>query len=618
MGWIFNGVETKDEERKYSDRELIRRSINRLAPYKREIAISSAATVALTIISLAGPIIFGTMIEKLGVVNIPESATGWIIFLGVIYLLLFVSSWIGDYIINIQVAKMVPYFMVTLRGDIFDALQKQDMKFFDKHRSGKLNSRVSSDAADYGGAVSIVMTVLGQFLIILFVFIVLFAINPPLALLASLVIPILAIASFIFRKVARSTSMAFRKVHASVNAAMAESVNGIQVSKSFGVESESLEDFRKINKQHYRAGFRRTASMMLFFPFVNLLSALSVVAILFVGGEAALSGQGLITAAYLYIFIRYLNNFFFPITQLINFYAQIQAGFAAYERILQVIDTEPSVQDLGNIEKESIIGEIEFQNVDFSYVEEAPVLTNFSLKIKPGEQLAIVGQTGAGKTSIISLLTRFYEFQNGKILIDGTHIRDFKLKSYRQHLGIVLQTPFLFNGTILENITYGRKNASKEDLRQALRISRVEEILEYLKDGLDTPVGEGGSLLSTGQRQLISFARALLADPKILILDEATSSVDAYTESIIQESLEQLLKGRTSIVIAHRLSTVKNADRIIVIDHGKIIEEGSHDALLAQGGEYSTLYNTYFKHQEVDWSPEDISEIPQAQITYNP
>ncbi len=618
MGWIFEGLERSDDERRYGDRELIQRSIKRLSPYRRQIVISSITTIALTLIGLTAPILFGNLIELFNVVDLSTVSTGAVLITGVVYLILFVSSWIGDYIINIQVAKMVPYFMVTLRGDIFDALQKQDMKFFDKHRSGRLNARVSSDAADYGGAVSIVLTVVGQFLIIIGVFIVLFILNPPLAILASLVVPILVIASILFRKIARSTAMSFRKVHASVNAAMAESVNGIQVSKSFGAESDSLEDFKVINEKHYRAGFRRTASMMLFFPFVGLLSAIATVAVLYVGGQAVLSEQGIITAAYLYIFIRYLNNFFFPVTQLISFYAQIQSGFAAFERILQVIDEEPSVKNQGNILKEEIQGKIEFQNVDFSYVEDAPVLSNFSLTIKPGEHLAIVGHTGAGKTSIISLLTRFYEFQGGKILIDGTHIRDYKLKEYRQHLGIVLQTPFLFNGNILENITYGRKNATEEDLEQALRISRVDELLEYLKDGLQTSVGEGGSLLSTGQRQLISFARALLADPKILILDEATSSVDAYTESMIQESLEELIKGRTSIVIAHRLSTVKNADRIIVIDKGAILEEGTHDELLAMNGEYSTLYNTYFKHQEVDWSPNGISELAKAEMTPNP
>ena len=618
MGWIFEGIEKSDDERRYSDRELMQRSLERLIPYRRPIIISSATTIILTMISLLTPLIFGFLIETLDVSDVTDVSITIVLLAGMSYLVLSVLSWLGDYTINVQIAKVVPFFMVTLRGDIFDALQKQDMKFFDQHRSGRLNSRVSSDAADYGGVVSIVLTVVGQFLIILAVFIVLAIINLQLAMITAMVVPLLIIISFLFRKIARSTSMSYRKAHASVNAAIAESVNGIQVSKSFGVEAESLDDFREINQKHFRAGFKRSISMMLFFPFVELLSATATVLILLVGGEMALSGTSIVTAAYLFIFVSYLNNFFFPITQLISFYAQIQSGFAAFERILQVIDTEPSVQDLGNIEKESIEGKIEFHNVDFAYASESPVLTDFSLAINSGERLAIVGHTGAGKTSIIALLTRFYEFQAGKILVDGTHIRDYKLKSYRNHLGVVLQTPFLFNGTILENITYGRKNASEEDLKQALQISRVEEILEYLKDGLNTSVGEGGSLLSTGQRQLISFARALLADPKILILDEATSSVDAYTESMIQESLEELMKGRTSIVIAHRLSTVKNADRIIVIDHGKIIEEGTHESLLSVDGEYATLYNTYFKHQEADWTPNG-SPIPvSAEMANNP
>ncbi|NHJ01127.1 MAG: ABC transporter ATP-binding protein [Candidatus Heimdallarchaeota archaeon] len=617
MGWIFEGIETEEEERKYSDRELIERSIRRVAPYKSPIIISTVTMIGLTFVGLLGPLIFANLIDTLErTQNYTDLILGTIVISGATYFILSVLNWVGDYLINIQFARLVPDFMVTLRGDIFDAFQKQDMKFFDKHRSGRLNSRVSSDAADYGGAVSIVLTVVGQFLIIISVFLVLFLINPPLALLTASVVPILLLASFLFRRVARNTSMAFRKVHASVNAAMAESVSGIQVSKSFGVEAESLNEFKEINMEHYKAGFKRNISMNMFFPFVSALSAFATVTILLVGGGAAIQNLGFISTGTLYIFLSYLDRFFFPVTQLVNFYAQIQAGFAAYERILQVIDTEPEVQDSGVLEVDEIKGKIEFQNINFEYEENNPVLRNFSLTINPGERLAIVGHTGAGKTSIISILTRFYEFQGGKILVDGINVRDIKMKSYRKHLGIVLQTPFLFSGTIEENITYGRKDASKEDFTRALEISRVDEILEYLKDGLKTEVGEGGSSLSTGQRQLVSFARALLADPKILILDEATSSVDAYTESIIQESLEELMKGRTSIIIAHRLSTVKNADRIIVLEKGKIIEEGTHDALLTKGEVYANLYNTYFKHQEVTWEPE--SSMPELALGITP
>lgn len=603
MGWIFEGLEKQDSERKYTDRELIRRSIKRLAPFKRPIAVSTAAMVLLTFTGLLAPLIFANLIDNIQDVDAPDLILWIIIAGGSIYFILSILNWVGDYIIRIQFSKLVPDFMVTLRGDVFDGFQKQDMKFFDTQRSGKLNARVSSDAADYGGAVSIVLTVAGNFLILISVFVVLAIINFSLAIITALVVPVLLVASFLFRRIARTTAKSFRRATAAVNAAMAESVNGIQVSKAFGVETETLEDFRKVNQLHYAAGFRRGLSMMMFFPFVSFLSAFGTVLILSFGGQAAISELGFVSAGTLFVFLSYLDRFFFPVTELVNFYAQIQAGFAGYERILEVIDTVPEVQDLGDIELDQIEGKIEFQNVNFAYVEGTPVLTDFSLTINPGERLALVGHTGAGKTSIISLLARFYEFQEGKILIDGINIRDLKLKKYRKHLGIVLQTPFLFNGTMEENITYGRKDASTEDLRRALEVSRVSEILEYLKDGLKTQVGEGGSLLSTGQRQLVSFARALLADPKILVLDEATSSVDAYTETMIQESLEELMKGRTSIIIAHRLSTVKNADRIIVLEKGKIIEEGTHDMLLAQAGEYADLYNTYFRHQEADWTP---------------
>lgn len=618
MGWIFEGIEQPDVERKYSDRELIKRSIERVKPFKKPIVISTITMIFLTFTGLLGPLIFGNIIDNLQSPQITELILWAVLTGGIIYFFLSILGWIGDYIINIQFAKLVPDFMATLRGDIFDALQKQDMKFYDTHRSGRLNSRVSSDAAEYGGAVSIVLTIVGNFFIIISIFVILAVINFPLALITALIVPVLLIISYGFRKIARITSMSFRRATAAVNAAMAESVSGIQVSKSFGVENESLEEFKKINQRHFKAGFRRGISMMSFFPFVSFLSVLGTIGILYVGGQSAVQNLGFLSAGMLYVFLAYLERFFFPITQMVAFYAQIQAGFAGYERILQVIDTEPEVRDLGDMNLKTVKGKIEFQEVDFEYVKDTPVLTNFSLTIRPGEKLAIVGHTGAGKTSIIALLARFYEFQKGKILIDGVNIRDIKLKSYRKHLGIVLQTPFLFNGSIKENITYGRKDASPEDFQRALSISRVDEILEYLKDGLETQVGEGGSLLSTGQRQLVSFARALLADPRILILDEATSSVDAYTESIIQESLEELMKGRTSIVIAHRLSTVRNADRIIVLDKGKIIEEGTHEGLLNQGGQYSILYNTYFKHQEATWTPKGMTELAATAETTSP
>lgn len=616
MGWIFEGLEKSKEKRKYSDIELFKRSLIRLKPFKRPVIISLIAMFLGTILSLTTPLIFAQVIDHLENLTLTEQATLFVLIGGFGYFILSTLGWVVDYVVNIQFANLVPDFMVTLRGDIFDGLARQDMKFFDKHRSGQLNSRVSRDAGDYGGVVGFMTTALGQIFTLLSIFIILALIDLPLALISSLVVPVLAIVALLFRKVARTLSMNFRKLHGEINASMAESVNGIRVSKSFGIEGESLQDFKKTNQKHYSAGFKQDLVMNTFFPAVELISIVGTITIIFVGGQSAISGG--LTAGIVYLFISYLSRFFFPVNQLVTFYAQIQQGFAAYERILEVIDSEPEVKDEGTIEIDEIEGKIEFKNVDFAYNPKQPVLTNFSLSIKPGEKLAIVGHTGAGKTSIITLLSRFYEFQKGEVLIDGHNIRDIKIRSYRHHVGVVLQKPFLFHGTVEENIRYGRQEASEEDVMRALRIVKADEIINYLNDGIKSSVGEGGSLLSTGTRQLISFARALLSDPRILILDEATSSVDAYTESIIQESLEELMKNRTSIIIAHRLSTVKDADRIIVIDKGDIIEQGNHEELLNKGGEYATLYNTYFKHQEVTWTPSELVQEPAVVSTHSP
>ncbi len=615
MSWIFEGVSREDKERQYSDWALIKRSIARIMPFKKQIVIATITLGVGALISLSVPMILALIIDSLGNFGKIENLGTILIFGGILYLILNVLTWVVDYGINIQFARFVPDFMVNLRRDVFNALQEQDMKFFDTHRSGQLNSRVSGDASIYGNAMTIALNLFGRVFILISLFVVLAMINLPLALLTTSVIPIILVLSFFFRKIVRPRSMALRQAFGEINAAMAESVNGIRVSKSLGIEAQNLEEFKSKNQVNSNAGYREGVAMLSFFPTIQFVSIFGTVLILFMGGESAILGLGL-TAGTVYLFITYLGNFFQPVTQLVNFYATIQAGFAAFERILQVIDSEPEVKDTGTLEVNEVEGKLEFQNVDFAYVPDQPVLENFSLTINPGEKLAIVGHTGAGKTSIISILARFYEFQGGKILIDGINVRNIKMKSYRQHIGLVLQKPFLFTGTIEENIRYGRQDASEQDVQTALKCVKLDEIITHLSDGLQASVGEGGSLLSTGTRQLVSFARALLANPKVLILDEATSSVDAYTESIIQESLEELMKGRTSIVIAHRLSTVKNADRIIVLDKGKIIEEGSHEDLLVKGGEYADLYETYFRHQEITWEPTiDLKEeMPTTDI----
>jgi ABC-type multidrug transport system fused ATPase/permease subunit len=331
---------------------------------------------------------------------------------------------------------------------------------------------------------------------------------------------------------------------------------------------------------------------------LNLIASITILITLYFGAKFFLSGY--LTTGAIFTFILYLQSFFRPVIVLATFFPQLSTGMAAYERILEILDSKPLViQDPNAIEVGELEGEITFENVNFYYSDNQWIFKDFNLKIPKGEKLAIVGHTGAGKTSLVSLLARFYEFQGGTIKIDGIDIRNMTLDSYRRNIAIVQQEVFLFSGTLEENIHYGKRNASEEELKDAIKTVNAEEIIKYLPEGIKTRVGERGRGLSTGQQQIISFARAVLSNPKILILDEATSSVDAYTEAIIQEALNKLMLNRTSIIIAHRLSTVLNADRIIVMDYGKIVEEGTHTSLIAQNGKYAHLYKQYFEHQSI-------------------
>jgi ABC-type multidrug transport system fused ATPase/permease subunit len=380
---------------------------------------------------------------------------------------------------------------------------------------------------------------------------------------------------------------------------MVEAFEGIQVCKSYGQEATISKQFNETNKEYFKNVFRLTAVTHVWRSVLDTITAIILVIVVYLGGQ--LISQGETETVLILMFILYIQKFFQPIMILATFFPELSAGMAAYERILDILDSEPEVKQKNEIISE-LKGNIEFKNVDFCYKQGESVLKDFNLRIKSGEKLAIVGHTGAGKTSLVKLLMRFYEFQNGLITIDGVDIRNLRLDSYRRDIGIVQQDLFLFAGTIEENIRYGNPNASEEELRNAINSVHIDELNEYLPHGLQTLVGERGKGLSAGQKQLISFARAILTNPKILILDEATSSVDAYTEAIIQEALDVLLKGRTSIIIAHRLSTILNADRILVMDKGKIIEEGSHQSLLEGGGKYNQLYKQYYEHQSANWS----------------
>ena len=584
------------KERNYSDRELFKRYLKRLSPFKKNMFIVGMLVLVTTSISIIIPYIVSSCIDELNssspkLLIVMIASSGYFVFMG--------GTWLINYISQLEIGKFTPYYMVNLRMEIFNKLQEQDMSFFDKNQRGELNTRVTHDSSDFGNITYTIISILTDLVMSACIFGFLLFYDRTLALVALVGSIFVLLSIFSFRKLVRRTSRTYRKVVGEINSSIVESIEGIQVAKNYGQEAHVSDKFHNTSEKYRKAAHHRMLSFILIWPLMTLISSTTIVVVIYLWSYGYFTG---VTAGSLYMVILYVQMLFYPIMRIGTVYAQLQGGFAAFERLLVILDAEPTVKqneetmDVGELE-----GEIVFDQLDFSYIPDEWIFQKFSLHINKGEKIAIVGHTGAGKTSLISILARYYEFQGGTITIDGIDIRDMTLSSYRKNLGVVQQDVFLFSGTVEENIRYGRTDSTEEELWNAIRAVHAEELIEYLPNGLQTEVGERGKNLSAGQRQIISFARSLLTNPNILILDEATSSVDAYTEAVIQEGLEVLMEGRTSIVIAHRLSTVINADRIIVLDQGKIIEDGPHEVLLTQGGKYAQLYKQYYEHQSLEW-----------------
>ena len=426
---------------------------------------------------------------------------------------------------------------------------------------------------------------------------ILFSIEWKLTLLVLLYLPIIFFVTSGFRKMARLVTRNGMRAMAEVNATIKETVSGISVAKNFRQEMSIFKTFDTANQDSYRVNVRRGFVLALIFPVLNALAGIATAIMVYFGGWSVVRGG--VTASAWYLFLLSLNHFLFPMMNLSAFWAQIQQGLSAAERIYALIDAEPNVLQEDDEEVAHAQGQVRFENVHFAYIPSEPILTCFNLVIPAGQSLALVGHTGAGKSSIAKLIARFYEFQSGNLRVDGRDIRSFNLTSYRRQLGIVSQVPFLFSGTVAENIRYARPEATETEMLKMARKIGDGEWLETLPSGLDSEVGERGARLSMGQRQLVALMRVLIQNPTIFILDEATASIDPFTEWQIQQALNLILENTTSILIAHRLSTIKSADRILVMEKGRIIEEGNHDNLLAQKGHYAELYNTYFRHQSL-------------------
>jgi ABC-type multidrug transport system fused ATPase/permease subunit len=605
MGFILDGLETEAYDRNYTDRELVSRIVGYFRPYRNQMILVAIMITLNSAAGTAGPILISKAIDLVAT----NPATEVILLLALGVFLLGAAAWGFNYVQQLFSARVVGNVVLKLREDVFHATVRHDLSFYDEHPSGKIVSRVTSDTQDFSGVVALVMDLLSQVFLVVLLSVWLFTINIWLTLLLLGMTPLAAAIALSFRRVARSVTQRARRVRAKINAQIQESISGIVVAKSFRQEQAIYATFDANNEQAYQVGLRRGLTLNTIFPIMGMASGLGVATLVYAGGLATRGGA--VTPGNWYLFMQAVGFFWWPLMNISSFWSQFQDGLSAAERVFALIDAEPKVVQTASEPINHIDGRIHFRDLTFSYTKDEIVLPGFTLDIHPRETVALVGHTGAGKSSIARLITRFYEFQTGELTIDGRDVRRLDLGQYRRHIGLVPQEPFLFSGTVRDNIRYGRPEATDEQVRQAaMQISRGDWLAD-LPDGLDTDVGERGANLSMGQRQLVALARVLLKDPAILILDEATASVDPFTEAQIQEGLETIMRDRTAIVIAHRLSTVKHADRTIVMDHGHIIEEGTHDDLMARGGHYAELYNTYFRHQSLEYI-ESFAELVPA------
>jgi len=601
MGF-FAGLNDEKYDRQYTDRELLRRILEYFKPQTTRFVWVLVLVVILAGIGAALPVVVARMVDLLK----EQPSLQAISLVSLAVLVIGIGLWGLNWARRSLVVRAVGDVVLDLRTRAFRAAAEHDLSFYDQFSSGRIVSRITSDTNDFGQLVVIVTDVGSQIVQAIILGVVLFRTDLKLSLLLMVFLPVIFAVAAGFRVLARRVTKRGMKAMANVNAAIKETISGISIAKNFRQEESIFKSFDESNQQSYQVNVQRGFVLSLVFPTLNALGGIFVAILIYVGGLSA--AQGIVTVGAWYLFIMSLDQFFFPVLNLSAFWAQIQAGLSAAERAFALIDADPNVVQTDHQDVPRLKGKILFEDIHFRYTDNEPILTGFNLLVQPGETLALVGHTGAGKSSIAKLIARFYEYQHGRLLIDDYDIRTLDLAQYRRQLGIVSQVPFLFSGTVADNIRYAAPDVTDDEMLSMARKIGDGEWLETLPNGIQTEVGERGGRLSMGQRQLVALMRVLMQRPAIFILDEATASIDPFTEWQIQQALNLILKNSTSILIAHRLSTVKAADRIVVMEKGSIIEEGNHNGLLERGGHYATLYNTYFRHQSLAYV-EQVQEI---------
>ena len=582
------------------DARLARRLWGYVRPYHRLVIITIAVALLIVGDDLLAPYITQIAIDRYIAPTQPHTLTALdrmngTLLIGLVYLLILCIGFALRYIQNYTLSVIGQQVMYDLRSAMFSHLQRLSLSFFDHNPVGRLMTRITNDVDSLdqlftSGSVALLTDVLTLIGIV----VILFVENWQLALIVCVVIPPLALATIYFQRVMRDTFRAIRVRLARINANVAENIAGTQVVQLFNREGRNFEYFDRLNRDYFDTSLRSLFYFAVFLPVVNLFAAIATALIVRVGGGQAITGA--LTLGALVAFLQYTDRFFLPVRDLADKYTILQSAMASSERIFRVLDEPILVADPEQPRPlAEVRGEVEFRDVWFAYNHDEWVLKGISFHIQPGESVAFVGATGAGKTSLISLISRFYDVQRGSVLVDGVNVKDVAQDVLRRHIGAVLQDPFIFAGTIASNIRLHERGISDERVREAARFVNADKFIEQLPHGFDEETQERGAGLSVGQKQLLAFARAIAFNPEILlILDEATSSVDTATEALIQDALDRLMRGRTSIIIAHRLSTIRNVDRIIVLHKGRIVEEGSHEQLLTRNGYYKRLYELQY------------------------
>ncbi|MBN2149331.1 MAG: ABC transporter ATP-binding protein [Anaerolineales bacterium] len=575
------------------DPDVTRRLAAFARPYRWQLLVSLLLMLAGSAVIVAGPYFVKVALDegiKAGSLPTLRNAV-------LAYTVAIVAQWFLVYFRVYLMARVGQSIIYDLRSRLFEHLQQLSLSFFSHYSVGRVITRVINDVGVLREFITwAILAIARDLFTVIGIVAVMLSMNLRLSLLTFAVLPFMLAITVIFRKKARENYRSVRAAISWVNSVLAENINGVRVVQAFSRQAVNYAHYRnEVNQNNLDTNLIAVRIASAYPSAIDFLGSLAMALVIWLGGAAALGEQ--ITPGVLVAFVLYIDRFFEPIRDLSRRYDSFQSTMAGGERILGLLDTPIEVQDAPHaVELPTIQGEVVFENVSFHYTDDpAPVLNNINLHIQPGETVALVGETGAGKSTLVKLVSRFHDPVQGRVLVDGCDLRQVTQQSLRRQMGIVLQDPFLFNGTVGENIRFGRLEASDAEIQAAAQAVGAHEFIANLRQGYETPVEEGGLLLSVGQRQLISFARALLANPRILILDEATSSVDTQTERQIQHALASLLRGRTAIVIAHRLSTVVNADRIVVIQDGRIVEEGTHSELLAAGGVYSQLYRMGFE-----------------------